>query len=475
MYIRVKIQLSCIKILNSANASTNWSLHKIAAALLAVVLCTGISAETNLAYSKSLADQLYGSSNARVKSRQKLRRYQVRYDKYGFRIKPGTKKHSARKTKVRVRARSKVKETRISRKARAKAQAKAKARANAKAKAKARAKTRAIAKARANAKARAIARATLKRQENKKQFQARAKAKRRPILNNRGLKNWALKNNALNRKEGKNNRATRKLSVAWIPAHNKYRTMCVRVKDGFYWPISFAAKKSQLMRDQIRCKRSCMSEVRLFFGRSPGKSIEIMRDLNGNSYKKMKNAFRYRKEYVADAACKPKPWSLAAKQRHKFYASPGAFTSTVNYLASVASEAGKQLLANQTLSIELKPENQKNDQKNTRLAKLGSKIQQLKPSQKTKIERKTVAIAQVKKTELLVEKQISEMAGINEMFLWNDHHFLGAANIHAHARLKFSTILLRSHRELFAHTNHQYLRRRKKNGRENAKAEALTG
>ena len=43
----------------------------------------------------------------------------------------------------------------------------------------------------------------------------------------------------------------------------------------------------------------------------PGGSIKNMRALNGERYKNIANAFKYRKEYVADCRCKVDPWSLS--------------------------------------------------------------------------------------------------------------------------------------------------------------------
>src|SRR5215467_7410334 len=36
-----------------------------------------------------------------------------------------------------------------------------------------------------------------------------------------------------------------------------YRTLCVRLCDGFYFPISFAVPASSLERDAERCRASC--------------------------------------------------------------------------------------------------------------------------------------------------------------------------------------------------------------------------
>ncbi len=99
-----------------------------------------------------------------------------------------------------------------------------------------------------------------------------------------------------------------------------YRTMCVRVRDGFYWPISFTATKSQFKKDRIKCQKSCSDKVRLFYYPNPGKDIADMVDLKGKKYASLATAFLYRTKYVKEASCKPKPWSKEAKAKHQQYA-----------------------------------------------------------------------------------------------------------------------------------------------------------
>lgn len=99
-----------------------------------------------------------------------------------------------------------------------------------------------------------------------------------------------------------------------------YRTMCVRLKDGYYWPISFSRTKADLKRDNIKCQKSCSGKVRLFYYRNTSDDLASMRDLKGKRYASLKTAFLYRKKYVKEATCKPKAWSAEAKAVHKKYA-----------------------------------------------------------------------------------------------------------------------------------------------------------
>jgi hypothetical protein len=110
------------------------------------------------------------------------------------------------------------------------------------------------------------------------------------------------------------------------PFSNTYRTLCVRMCDGYYFPISSAATQDTLMHDADACSSSCGAEARLFFlpstGGDPGSAV----DLTGMAYSSLPNAFKYRKTLVEDCRCRPQPWSEAERERHRAYAqgqSPG--------------------------------------------------------------------------------------------------------------------------------------------------------
>ena len=77
-----------------------------------------------------------------------------------------------------------------------------------------------------------------------------------------------------------------------------YRTVCVRMCDGFYWPVSFSAPRSRLYRDASVCSSSCGSEAKLFHFPSNGGQIDDAVDLTGRVYSRLPNAFKYRKSLV---------------------------------------------------------------------------------------------------------------------------------------------------------------------------------
>ena len=116
-----------------------------------------------------------------------------------------------------------------------------------------------------------------------------------------------------------------------LPTAATYRTMCVRLCDGYYFPISFTASRARLARDARACESRCGSEARLFIYRNPGGEPEDMTDLQGRPYRALPNAFVYRAHYNPSCKCQPHPWEAAAHQRHQSYA-----------LAAVAREGNKR-------------------------------------------------------------------------------------------------------------------------------------
>jgi Protein of unknown function (DUF2865) len=99
-----------------------------------------------------------------------------------------------------------------------------------------------------------------------------------------------------------------------------YHTVCVRLCDGFYWPVSYAAPRSRLYRDANACSASCGTEARLFHYPTNGGQMQDAVDLTGRAYSRLPTAFKYRKALVPGCACKAEPWSQAEQDRHRIYA-----------------------------------------------------------------------------------------------------------------------------------------------------------
>ena len=91
-----------------------------------------------------------------------------------------------------------------------------------------------------------------------------------------------------------------------------YRTLCVRLCDGYYFPISFSTRRDRFAGDAGRCERQCPNRSRLFVYRNPGEEVEDMRDLKGNSYRSLPTALLYRAKFVADCTCRDAASSEAA-------------------------------------------------------------------------------------------------------------------------------------------------------------------
>jgi hypothetical protein len=84
-----------------------------------------------------------------------------------------------------------------------------------------------------------------------------------------------------------------------------YRTVCVRLCDGYYFPVSFSTLPNHFERDAEVCTSKCAAPTELFYYQNPGGSVEQMVGAQSNTpYKSMKTAFRYRKEYVQGCSCK---------------------------------------------------------------------------------------------------------------------------------------------------------------------------
>ena len=109
------------------------------------------------------------------------------------------------------------------------------------------------------------------------------------------------------------------VGVPHVPA-GSYRTLCVRLCDGFYWPLSHSTTRARFSKDAKQCEASCPGRSQLFVQRSGSDDIEGMMDLKGVPYTQLQNALRYRTEYVQDCTCRGNPWDPEAIARHRGYA-----------------------------------------------------------------------------------------------------------------------------------------------------------
>ncbi len=84
-----------------------------------------------------------------------------------------------------------------------------------------------------------------------------------------------------------------------------YRTLCVRLCDGYYFPISFATLPNHFSRDVDACQSKCAAPTELYYHQNPGGAVEEMISVSEHKpYTSLRNAFRHRKEYVQGCSCK---------------------------------------------------------------------------------------------------------------------------------------------------------------------------
>jgi len=84
-----------------------------------------------------------------------------------------------------------------------------------------------------------------------------------------------------------------------------YRTLCVRLCDGYYFPVSFSTLPNYFERDLNACQSKCAAPVGLYYHQNPGGSVDQMVSVSDNStYKQLDTAFLYRKKFVQGCSCK---------------------------------------------------------------------------------------------------------------------------------------------------------------------------
>jgi hypothetical protein len=84
-----------------------------------------------------------------------------------------------------------------------------------------------------------------------------------------------------------------------------YRTVCVRLCDGYYFPVSFSTLPSHFQQDENVCQSKCAAPVELYYYQNPGATVDQSVALRSQEpYTTLKTAFRYRKELVAGCSCK---------------------------------------------------------------------------------------------------------------------------------------------------------------------------
>jgi Protein of unknown function (DUF2865) len=84
-----------------------------------------------------------------------------------------------------------------------------------------------------------------------------------------------------------------------------YKTVCVRLCDGYYFPVSFSTLPTHFERDADACQSKCAAPVELYYHQNPGSGMEQAVSFKSKqNYSSLRSAFRYRKEFVQGCSCK---------------------------------------------------------------------------------------------------------------------------------------------------------------------------
>jgi len=124
----------------------------------------------------------------------------------------------------------------------------------------------------------------------------------------------------------------------------RYRTVCVRLCDGFYYPIHYSIYGSMVAKDADECQQNCAAPAELYVYRNPGQEIQQAISLSGSAYMDLPVALKYRKEYVKGCSCKQSeynPTEIEAANRKEAAAESGAKGVQANAAAAPAAPAAQ--------------------------------------------------------------------------------------------------------------------------------------
>jgi len=87
---------------------------------------------------------------------------------------------------------------------------------------------------------------------------------------------------------------------------NTIRTVCVRLSDGYYWPVSYSTVPDYIPQDAQTCAAECPGQqVDLYYYDNPGQEPEQMVNQQGQAYTALASAFAYRKQFDQSNNCQP--------------------------------------------------------------------------------------------------------------------------------------------------------------------------
>ncbi len=138
--------------------------------------------------------------------------------------------------------------------------------------------------------------------------------------------------------------ANKPLRRVRISTRRRYRTVCVRLCDGHYFPISESTSFHNLKRDEARCQARCGTPAKLYIapaGMDPQSGRTKLVSISGEPYIGLKTAFLYRTKRVASCSCLAPPDSTRARERHVGYAIK-RMDAVTQRLAQIDARRGNQ-------------------------------------------------------------------------------------------------------------------------------------
>jgi len=101
-----------------------------------------------------------------------------------------------------------------------------------------------------------------------------------------------------------------------ISSGGSFRTLCVRLCDGYYYPISFATNPSHFADDENTCRNTCPNAEVALYSHRTNDDVRHAANVQGRRYIDLPNAFRYRQQFDPSCSCR-KPgqsWADAMEQ-----------------------------------------------------------------------------------------------------------------------------------------------------------------
>ena len=107
-----------------------------------------------------------------------------------------------------------------------------------------------------------------------------------------------------------------------------FRTVCVRLCDGYYFPVSYSTLPNHFDRDAQACESQCAAPAELFYHQNPGADMaQAVSHRTRQPYNSLKAAFRYRKEFVQGCSCKQAEYAPDATHSDRRAEAPAPATA----------------------------------------------------------------------------------------------------------------------------------------------------